>query len=125
MPTGLYLFKKLLQDDSMDLSKQQALNTNLKVIQQNNITGNLDQAEQTGMYFITEEEKESILNLSEGTVKLLQFYLTCYKMMQYNTLNVKLSDLQLKIQIKIRNKKWHSSNFKTFIECGRLFLRSG
>ena len=71
MPTGLYLFKKLLQDDSMDLSKQQALNTNLKVIQQNNITGNLDQAEQTGMYFITEEEKESILNLSEGTVKLL------------------------------------------------------
>ena len=55
----------------MDLSKQQALNTNLKVIQQNNITGNLDQAEQTGMYFITEEEKESILNLSEGTVKLL------------------------------------------------------
>ena len=71
LPTGLYLFKKLLQDDSMDLSKQQALNTNLKVIQQNNITGNLDQAEQTGMYFITEEEKESILNLSEGTVKLL------------------------------------------------------
>ena len=71
LPTGLYLFKKLLQDDSMDLSKQQALNTNLKVIQQNNITGNLDQAEQTGMYFITEEEKETILNLSEGTVKLL------------------------------------------------------
>ena len=55
----------------MDLSKQQALNTNLKVIQKNNITGNLDQAEQTGMYFITEEAKETILNLSEGTVQLL------------------------------------------------------
>ena len=34
-------------------------------------------------------------------------------MTQYNTVNLKLSNSQ----IKIRDEKWYSGNFKTFIKC--------
>ena len=39
-------------------------------MEQINFTGNLDTAEQT-MFFIIEEAKETILDFSQGTVKVL------------------------------------------------------
>ena len=35
-----------------------------------NHTGNLDRAENTKMFFIFDEEKETILDFSQGTVKM-------------------------------------------------------
>ena len=43
----------------VDLSKQQALDANLKAIQQINFTANLDRAGNTRIYFILEEGKET------------------------------------------------------------------
>ena len=53
-----------------DLSKQQALNADPNAIQQINLTGNLDRDENTAMFFI-EEAKETILNFSQGTLRVL------------------------------------------------------
>ena len=72
---------------AIELSEQQALVTDPKAIQQINFTANLDRTENTTMFFIIEEAKETILDISQGAV---------WKMNQYNTLNVKLSNLQLK-----------------------------
>ena len=51
------------------------------------------------MFLIIEEAKETILDFSQGTMKVLHIYFTLiwyqYKMTQYNTLNVKLSNSQL------------------------------
>ena len=48
------------------------------------------------MFFIIEEAKETVLNFSQGTVKVLcNLIFFLYKMTQYNSLNVKLSNLQL------------------------------
>ena len=55
----------------VDLSKQQALDADPRAIQQINFTGNLDRAGNTRVYFILEEAKETILDFSEGTVKVL------------------------------------------------------
>ena len=54
-----------------DLSKQQALDADLRAIQQINFTANLDRAGNTRVYFIFEEAKETILDFSQGTVKVL------------------------------------------------------
>ena len=54
-----------------DLSKQQALDADPKAIQQINFTANLDRAGNTRIYFILEEEKETVLEFSQGTVKVL------------------------------------------------------
>ena len=56
---------------AVDLSKQQALNADPRAIQQINFTANLDRAGNTTVYFILEEAKETILEFSQGTVKLL------------------------------------------------------
>ena len=53
------------------LSKQQALDLDPRAIQQTNFTANLDRAGNTKIYFIREEAKESILDFSQGTVKVL------------------------------------------------------
>ena len=55
----------------VDLSKQQALDADPRAIQQINFTANLDRAGNTRVYFILEEAKETILDFSQGTVKLL------------------------------------------------------
>ena len=55
----------------VDLSKQQALDTDPKTIQQINFTANLDRAGNTRFYFILEEAKETILDFSQGSVKVL------------------------------------------------------
>ena len=51
------------------LSKQQALDADLKVMQQINFTGNLHQAEGAVIFFIIEEAKEAILDFLRGNVK--------------------------------------------------------
>ena len=54
-----------------DLSKQQGLNANPRAIQQINFTANLDRAGNTTMFFITEAAKETVLDFSQGNVKVL------------------------------------------------------
>ena len=56
---------------AVDLSKQQALDTDPRAIQQINFTADLDRAGNTRVYFILEEAKETILDFSPGTVKVL------------------------------------------------------
>ena len=55
----------------IDLSKQQALDADPEATQQINFTGNLDGNNNRLMFFIIEEVKETILDFSQGTVKLL------------------------------------------------------
>ena len=55
---------------AVDLSKQQALDADPRTIQQINVTANLDRAGNTRAYFIVEEAKETILDFSQGTVKV-------------------------------------------------------
>ena len=56
---------------AIDLSKQQAVDANPRAIQQINFTANLDRAGSTTMFFIIEEAKETVLEFSQGTVKVL------------------------------------------------------
>ena len=58
---------------AIDLSKQQARDADPKAIQQINVTGNLDQGgnANTAMFFIIEKAKETILDFSERTGKVL------------------------------------------------------
>ena len=71
-------FNESLKMINIDLSKQGALDANPKTIEQINFTGDLarDPNANTTMFFIAEEAKETILDFSQGTVKVLQFYLT-------------------------------------------------
>ena len=55
----------------VDLSKQQALDSDPKAMQQINFTANLNRAGNTRIYFILEEAKETVLDFSQGTVKVL------------------------------------------------------
>ena len=54
-----------------DLSKQKALDLDSKAIQQINFTESLDRAGNTRVYFILEEVKGTVLDFSQGTVKVL------------------------------------------------------
>ena len=56
---------------AIDLSKQQALGADPRAIQQINFTGILDQKAGTFIFFILEEAKETALDFSEGTAKVL------------------------------------------------------
>ena len=53
------------------LRKQQALDADPKAIQQINFIANLDRAENTTMFFILEEAKETVLDFSQGAAKVL------------------------------------------------------
>ena len=53
-----------------DLSKQQALDADPTAIQQINFTANIDRAGNTRVYLILKEAKETILDFSQGTVKV-------------------------------------------------------
>ena len=55
----------------VDLSKQKVLDADPRAVQQINFTANLDRAGNTRIYFILEEAKETILDFSQGTVKVL------------------------------------------------------
>ena len=56
---------------AVDLSKQNELDANPRATQQINFTANLDRADNTRIYFILEEAKETNLDFSQGTVKVL------------------------------------------------------
>ena len=56
---------------AVDLSKQQALDANPRANQQINFTANLDRANDTRIYFILEQAKETRLDFPQGTVKVL------------------------------------------------------
>ena len=64
-------FKENYKMIAIDLSKQQALDADPRAIQQINFTANLDRAGNTTMFFIIEEAKETVLDFSQGTVKVL------------------------------------------------------
>ena len=53
------------------LSKQQPLDADPKAIQQINFTANIDQNGNATMVFIIEEAKETVLDFSQGTVRVL------------------------------------------------------
>ena len=56
---------------AIDLSKQEAVDTDPRAIQQINLTGNLDRKGNKTMFFIIEEAKATVLDFSQGTVKVL------------------------------------------------------
>ena len=56
---------------AIDLSKQQAWDADPRAIQQINFTANLDRDDGTAMFFIIEQAKETVLDFSQGTVKVL------------------------------------------------------
>ena len=65
-------FEKYHKLISIDLRKQQKLDADLKAIQLINFAGNLNRTKGATTFFITEEEmKETVLEFSKGTVKVL------------------------------------------------------
>ena len=56
---------------AIDLSKQQALDTDPSAIQQINFAANLDRANNSRIFFILKEAKETVLKFSQCTVKVL------------------------------------------------------
>ena len=54
-----------------NVSEQQVLDADPRAIQQINFTANVDRAGSTRVFFILKEAKETILDFSQGTVKLL------------------------------------------------------
>ena len=57
-----------------NLSEKQALDADPKAIQQINFTGNLNRGENVNdntMFFIIEQAKETTIDFSQGTVKVL------------------------------------------------------
>ena len=64
-------FKNSYKMIAGDLSKQQPSDVDPRANQQINHTANLDKAGNTRIYFILEEAKETILDRSQRTVKVL------------------------------------------------------
>ena len=56
---------------AIDLSRQEVLDADPRAIQKINFTRNLDREGNKTMFFIIEEEKESVLDFSQRTVKAL------------------------------------------------------
>ena len=56
---------------AIDLSRQQALDADLRAIQQINFTANFDSAGNTRVYLILEESKETKLDFAQCTLKVL------------------------------------------------------
>ena len=56
---------------AVDLRKQKALDADPRAIQQVNFTANLERAGNTRVYFILGKAKETILDFSQGSVKVL------------------------------------------------------
>ena len=64
-------FKDSYKMIAVDLSKEQALDADPRANQQINFTANLERAGNTRIYFILEEAKETKLDFSQGTLKVL------------------------------------------------------
>ena len=65
----MLIFKKNCRLIAADLSKQKALDANLRAIQQIIFTGKT--SANTVIYYIPEQSKETILDFSKGTTKVL------------------------------------------------------
>ena len=63
-------FREKCKMIAIDLSKLQTLDADPKAIQQINFTANLERTENSSMFFIIEEAKETVLDFSQGTVKV-------------------------------------------------------
>ena len=108
-------FKNYYKMIAVNLSKQEALDTDPKAIQQINFTDNLERAGNTRFYFILEEAKETVFKFLQGTVKVLSMQLHWMqvswrslifiniKTTQYNSLYVKLLKLN-KLKSAIKNE---------------------
>ena len=64
-------FKNYYKMIATDLSKQQALDVDPKAIKQINSTASLEGDVNTRIFFIIEEAKDTILDFSQETVKVL------------------------------------------------------
>ena len=64
-------FKDSYKMIAVDLSRQHVLDDDSRAIEKINFTTNLDRAGNTRIYFILEEAKETILDFSQGPVKVL------------------------------------------------------
>ena len=64
-------FKKIYKMIAIDLCRQHELDADLRAIQQINFIANLDRAGNTTIFFIIDEAKETVLDFSQGTVKVL------------------------------------------------------
>ena len=64
-------FKDHYKMIAIDLSKQQVLDPGPRAIQQINFAANLEG--NTTMFFIIEEAKETVLDFSQGTVKVCKY----------------------------------------------------
>ena len=64
-------FKNYYKMIAIDLSQQQVLDDDPKAIQKMNFIANLDRARNTRIYIILEEAKETVLDFSQETVKVL------------------------------------------------------
>ena len=99
--TGCWLdyvyFKSYCKVIAIDLSKQQALDPDLKAIQQINFFGNLDRAGNITMLFIIKEAKETILDFSQGTVRALfnVYFLLLLLFLLYYNIKKKLLSITL------------------------------
>ena len=73
-PTGCLLdynyFKEHYKMIAIYLSKQKETDSDPKAIQQISFTKDLDRAEGSAIFFIIEEAKETVLDFSQGTVKV-------------------------------------------------------
>ena len=56
---------------AINLSRQQVYDADPRAIQQINFTANLDRVWNATMFFIIKEAKETVLDFSQGTVKVL------------------------------------------------------
>lgn len=63
--------KEIYKLIAIDVSNKQALDVDLKAMQQIDFAGNLRCAGNTTMFFVLEEIKETTLNFSQETVKVL------------------------------------------------------
>ena len=64
-------FKENYKMIAIDLSRQNELDADPSAIQQINFTANLDRDENSTIFFIIEEAKETVFECSQGTVKVL------------------------------------------------------
>ena len=64
-------FKKNYKLIAVDLSTQHALDADPKAIQQISFTANLDRDDRATISFIIEQDKETVFEFSQGTVKVL------------------------------------------------------
>ena len=64
-------FKQIFKLIVIGLSKQQVLDVDPKAMQRIKFTGNLNRVENTRIYFIIREAKETILDFSQKSTRIL------------------------------------------------------